>query len=384
MASASKFAAAGTASLLVAGAWLGALVSVAAAQAQVPAARAPAQRQAAAPAPSATNCEETAEVAVLPSPLAPWKGAPLRVIVAAEKPFEGELSLVAPNGSVAAKSRERHGGPPYFWFAEVATPAAGKWLARLARDGATGPCSTITRDIAVHDQKPPRLQATAGSVWPIRNAWTRANENLYSAWIEKLFDAPLDAAPSWAALHEVLRDKSRNLLFNHLALGEDEMRMVIRPDCADLPYFLRAYFAFKMGLPFGYAKCTRGSASGPPRCPEWWNIQNLEPPPPPPPDPAIAAGSPAGMPGQPNAGRGPRGMRRRSRHRRRRRDLRGGLRRHRPDLWRRPRQRRSRRGSSASRPGSATISARPSPAASIRDPAEPPRPTTRPITTRCR
>ena len=57
-------------------------------------------------------CEDAAELAVLPSPLAPWKGAPLRVIVAAEKPLEGELSLIAPDGSVAAKSRERHGGPP--------------------------------------------------------------------------------------------------------------------------------------------------------------------------------------------------------------------------------------------------------------------------------
>ena len=52
------------------------------------------------------------------------------------------------------------------------------------------------------------------------------------------------------------------------------MKLLIRPDCADLPYFLRAYFAFKMGLPFGYAKCTRGSASEPPKCHAWWNIQN--------------------------------------------------------------------------------------------------------------
>src|SRR5262249_28368586 len=44
----------------------------------------------------------------------------------------------------------------------------------------------------------------------------------------------------------------------------------------DLPYFLRAYFAFKMGLPFGYSKCTRGGGGEPPRCHEWWNIQNLE------------------------------------------------------------------------------------------------------------
>jgi hypothetical protein len=96
---------------------------------------------------------------------------------------------------------------------------------------------------------------------------------LYSAWIEKLFDAPLDAAPSWPALHVVLRDRSRNFLFNHLGLGEDEMKLVIRPDCADLPYFLRAYFAFKMGLPFGYSNCSRGSGGKAPQCHQWHSIQ---------------------------------------------------------------------------------------------------------------
>ncbi len=69
------------------------------------------------------------------------------------------------------------------------------------------------------------------------------------------------------------------MLFNHLGLREDEKGLVIRPDCADLPYFLRAYFAFKMGLPFGYSNCTRGGGGGkPPRCPAWWNIQSAEPP----------------------------------------------------------------------------------------------------------
>src|SRR5258708_38070676 len=59
------------------------------------------------------SCEDAAELAVLPSPVVPWKGAPLRVIFAAEKPLEGELSLIAPDGSVAARSREPHGGPPH-------------------------------------------------------------------------------------------------------------------------------------------------------------------------------------------------------------------------------------------------------------------------------
>ena len=168
-----------------------------------------------------------AELAVLPSPLTPWRGAPLRVIFAAEKPLDGELSLIAPDGSVAARSRERHGGPPYFWFAEVKSPAAGTWRATLTRDRAPAGCGTITRDIAVRADEPPPPSAAAGSVWPLRNAWSRATENLFSAWIEKLFDAPLDEEPSWPALHVVLRDRSRNFLFNHLGLGEDEMKMVL-------------------------------------------------------------------------------------------------------------------------------------------------------------
>src|SRR5947208_9606342 len=95
------------------------------------------------------SCDDAVELAVLPSPVVPWKGAPLRVVFAVEKPLEGELSLIAPDGSVAAQSRKRGGGPPYFWLAEVASPAAGTWRATLAVDRAPAACSTITREIAV-------------------------------------------------------------------------------------------------------------------------------------------------------------------------------------------------------------------------------------------
>jgi hypothetical protein len=269
-----QFAAAVTASLLIAGTFSVFLFSAADSQAHVP----------------FDGCEDEAELAVLSSPIAPWKGAPLRVVLAAEKPLEGELSLIAPDGSVAAKSRERHGGPPYFWFAEVASPAIGMWHATLVREGVPAGCGTVTRKIAVSRAQPRPPSATPGSVWPARDTWNRGMENLYSAWVEKLFDAPLDEELSWSALHEVLRDRSRNFLFNHLGLREDEKGLVFRPDCADLPYFLRAYFAFKMGLPFGYSKCTRGGGGQPPRCPQWWNIQKEEPPPAPPNQETASAG----------------------------------------------------------------------------------------------
>jgi hypothetical protein len=245
---------------------------------------------------SASTCEESAEVAVLPSPIAPWTGVPLRVLFAAEHSFQGELSLIAPDGTVAAKSRERLDGPPYSWFAEVASPAAGKWRATLTRDGATGECATITREIAVANKKPPAPSGSPTMIWPLRQSWNRATENLYAAWIEKMFDDPLDAQPSWPALHEVLRDQKRNFLFNYLGANEDQIKMVLRPDCADTPYFLRAYFAFKVGLPFGYSKCTRGGGGRGPHCPQWFSIANPEPPraPPeaaaPPPSPVASTG----------------------------------------------------------------------------------------------
>ena len=274
-------AAAALASLLIAGGAFAFPTIALAAQRPAKAASqhpAPAEKQAEIPP---DNCKDEAGLAMLSSPAAPWKGAPLRVVIAAEKPLDGELSLIAPDGKVAVASRDRQGGPPYFWSAEIASPAAGSWQAKLIREGASADCGTVTRAIEVQKKQPPGPRAGKG-VWPVAADWTRVTENLYSAWIEKMFDAPLDEQPSWKAMHEVLRDKSRNVLFNHLGLREDEKGQIVQPDCADVPYFLRAYFAFKMGLPFGYSKCTRGDGGQAPKCPQWWNTQNEEPPPAPP------------------------------------------------------------------------------------------------------
>jgi len=219
----------------------------------------------------AQTCDGALGVAVLPSPLAPWKGAPLRVLFTTEKQFDGEFSLVAPDGSIAATSRDRLDGPPYVWFAEVASPAPGIWHVTLTSKDATGECAKVTRDIAVSATKPAPPGPTAKLLWPLRASWNRGTENLFSAWIEKLFDAPLDKEPSWPALYNVLRDKSRNMLFNSLGLGEDEIPMALKPDCTDMVYFLRAYFAFKVGLPFGYSLCNRNK---PPTCLQWFSIAN--------------------------------------------------------------------------------------------------------------
>jgi hypothetical protein len=225
------------------------------------------------------DCRELEGVAVLATPLSPSPSAPLRVVVASEKPLSGVLTLVAPGGERTTTGDARRGGPPYFWTAQAPEPQPGTWLAKLTLDAEINGCKTLLREISVRRAAGGFAGRSDKSVWPVRAAWDRNMENLYAVWIETLFDAPADAQPSWPALHEVLREPSRNILFNHLGLREDEKGLVIRPDCADLPYFLRAYFAFKMGLPFGYAKCTRGGRGKPPKCSAWWDIQNREPPP---------------------------------------------------------------------------------------------------------
>jgi hypothetical protein len=243
-------------------------------------------------------CEGLPEVTVLPSPVTPWKGAPLRVMVVTEKPVEGVLSLIAPDGSVAAKSPNRHGGSsPYSWFAEVAVPAAGTWHATLTLDRAPADCGAITRDITVSAAKPAPPPTSAASFWQVRNGWNSMMELLFAAWIEKLFDAPPDQDLSWKVWSEVLHDQSRNFLFNHLGRGEDNAKSGLRPDCADFVYFLRAYFSYKMGLPFGYSNCSRGFGGRPPKCAQWFDIEHPElTRPPPPPEADIASAVPGAPP----------------------------------------------------------------------------------------
>ena len=234
------------------------------------------------------RCGEAAGFSVLPSPFAPWKGAPLRVMIVTEKPLTGVMSLIAPDGSVAAKSSDRHGGAPYSWFAEVAEPTAGTWRVTLALDQPAADCSSITRDISVSARKPDPVPIPSGSFWRVRNSWHHETESLFSAWIEKLFDAPPDQDLSWKAWHEVLRDRSRNFLFNYLGRGEDNVQSGLRPDCADFAYFLRAYFAYKMGLPFGYSNCSRGMGGKAPKCYQWFDMEHPEFTRPPPPEQEIA------------------------------------------------------------------------------------------------
>jgi len=209
------------------------------------------------------TCEEAPGVFLFTSPAVPVAGKRLRVLAVSDKALAGELRV----GATA--SGTRRGGPPYFWSVEIASPSAGPLEATFSQSACTDPAAgATTSKVVVRKGAPTPPAPPKDGLWPVRRAWTRSLENVYSAWIEALFDAPESEQPSWSALHEVLRDPKRNLLFDHLGSGEDSGKAapVVRPDCADLPYFLRAYFAWKLRLPFGLAECNRGGGGAPPSC----------------------------------------------------------------------------------------------------------------------
>ena len=234
------------------------------------------------------RCEEAKDVFLFVTPGTAWVGAPLRVLAVSDKPLVGELRIVPaekgkPTGDAApvATSDARHGGPPYFFVAEVESPKAGLYDATFTQRACETGKDAATKRVTVVAFKPgpPAAPRETDGLWPIQRSWNRNLENVYSAWIEQLFDAPDNEMPSWPALHEVLRDKKRNLLFDHLAGGEDSNNApVVRPDCADLPYFLRAYFAFKLRLPFGISECNRGGGGNVPSCKPGFMLTNEEPP----------------------------------------------------------------------------------------------------------
>ncbi|RPJ01185.1 MAG: hypothetical protein EHM31_06420 [Candidatus Aminicenantes bacterium] len=144
---------------------------------------------------------------------------------------------------------KRGGGPPFWVAAEFGAAPSGRF------------------SVVINEGREETAVDSAAGV-AVERGWSWASESLYAAWIEALF-SDADERSTWKALHEVTRDRTRNLLHNHLGLGEDDPSganaLDMTPDCADNPYFLRAYFAWKLGLPFGFHETSWGTIEAPPR-----------------------------------------------------------------------------------------------------------------------
>lgn len=203
---------------------------------------------------ASSPCSESESVAIWTSPRVPLADGPLKVMaVASDTALQG-LQLTGPDGATQPLAAVLRGGPPWSASAVIGHTRPGNYRLEALRDGHSVSCRTL--QIAGNDGK---AQARTA------HGWDLASEAFYSAWIEQLFDAPLDANMGFPSLEPVLRDPERNFLHGHFGGGEDG-KFTATPDCADLPYFLRTYFAWKVGLPVGFRACGRGSANSPPRC----------------------------------------------------------------------------------------------------------------------
>lgn len=216
--------------------------------------------------PADRACDDSNEVAIFRSPHRPYPGQPLRVVVtSSEDPGPIDLTLLDPEGARVEVSTHRLGGPPYTYWAEVERPMAGQWTAVLGDGSRIEACERFY--VVRYPPREDEPRAVEGPAWVPSWSWERDTENLYSAFVEQLFTDPVDEEATWSSLSELLNEPSRNLLYNHRSLGEDE-RVHLEPDCADLPYFLRAYFSWKLRLPFGFRQCTRGRSGRAPACGE--------------------------------------------------------------------------------------------------------------------
>jgi hypothetical protein len=200
---------------------------------------------------ASSTCPGGDAVGIWTAPLRPTPGAPLEVIAVATDSNLDQVLITDPAGSRSILRTVHAGGPPWSLHGTRFRAVEGTYRIEAMRGGRVAACTEVA--------------VGGGAVNRGSGRWDLPTEALYSAWIEHLFDAPPEQPLSFDSLAPVLGDPERNLLFNYLGKGEDQ-RLAAEPDCADLPYFLRTYFAWKLGLPVAYRPCTRGTGSSPPIC----------------------------------------------------------------------------------------------------------------------
>jgi hypothetical protein len=202
-------------------------------------------------------------VRILSATLAEQEALAMRVETAKGEPVEADIV--------------HRTGTPAMTTARLVPKRAAYLRVVVGRKGKALRCMTFH----VHPHPAPKQsrEAKTDGVWPVTRNWSRGEEALYSAWLREMFHAPRGEELAFARLDDVTSNPERNVLFDHYGWGEDSSRkdkLKLKPDCADTPYFLRAYFAWKRGLPFAYRHCGSGDYGHPPRCTKPRSI--LEPP----------------------------------------------------------------------------------------------------------
>jgi hypothetical protein len=179
---------------------------------------------------------------------------------------KAQIVIGGPSGTQEPAKKKSGFGLPFWRIDEFTAGPEGQYTVSLVVNK-----QTVGRlEFAVHPDK--KQAQPTGVLWKTEQGWGNETEALYSAWINALFQDAVEGS-SWNSLHEVMQDREHNLLYNHLGLQEDDPAQtphtIMEPDCADNPFFLRAYFAWKLGLPFGYHEADRGWLGKSPSTGNW-------------------------------------------------------------------------------------------------------------------
>jgi hypothetical protein len=198
----------------------------------------------------ADACQQGDKTHIWISPRVVTAGKPVKIMAVSSSQPLTELVLTLPNGEKQRLSGTANHGIPWHIATQIDRLDEGHYQLEVKNGNETLACREIFN---------------GGKDTEKSSAWNEDYEAFYSAWIEQLFDSPVSENLSFPSLEPVLRNSERNFLHNYLGLNEDK-GVPATPDCADFPYFLRSYFAWKNGLPFNFRACNRGSAKRPPSC----------------------------------------------------------------------------------------------------------------------
>lgn len=198
----------------------------------------------------ADACQQGDKTHIWISPRVVKAGESVKVMAVSSSQPLTELVLTLPSGEKQLLPATANDGIPWHISTQIEQLGDGNYQLEVKSQNETLAC----REVSNGDNGKEKS-----------SVWDETYEAFFSAWIEQLFEHPVSESLSFPSLEPVLRDPERNFLHNYLGLKEDK-GVPATPDCADFPYFLRNYFAWKNSLPFSFRSCNRGSAKKPPSC----------------------------------------------------------------------------------------------------------------------
>jgi hypothetical protein len=207
-------------------------------------------------------------VTLMVLPKSPAPGQALSILTVGGSDLKKARIIITGPSGTAESIKSRTGDEFPFWrIDDFKGLPQGKYKIGLEWSNKT----LANLDFQVTAERPDVKEGDA--VWKSLKGWDSGMEQVYSAWINALFKG-CDEQASWTALNKVTENPAQNFLYNYLSLGEDDKdgknSVAMQPDCADNPFYLRAYFAWKLGLPFGFHMCDRGSLERKPKAGQWF------------------------------------------------------------------------------------------------------------------